>query len=118
RIGGPYSLRSSESSFKPPNTTVPPSGTDTVVCMETELTTGCWTYCVKSTGCPVPVLSNCGKIGTTTGNWFTCVVARLVSDGVSDIRTNRRSAEITACIVRNTPNGYNCDCGIKVKIPI
>ena len=33
RIGGPYSLRDSDSRFRPPITTVPPSGTDTVVVM-------------------------------------------------------------------------------------
>src|SRR5260370_39371425 len=90
RMGGPYSLRPSDRRFRPPMSTVPPSGTATVVITVTELMIGCWMNWVKTTGWPVAVPSNRGKMGVTTGNRLTTGVARVWSPGDSARRAQRR----------------------------
>src|SRR5262245_61475405 len=108
RMGGPYSLRDSDMDFRPPRSTVPPSGTATVVEMLMVAKVGVWMYCVKTTGWPDWKPSIEVKMGTTIGNVGMIPLnglllngpgSRFVIVGVSDMRTNRRSAEITACTV-------------------
>src|SRR5436309_6450476 len=96
RIGGPNSLRDSDSRFRPPIRTVPPSGTATVVCTETLFCCGCWMNWVKTIGpcwnaelpsCEVKIGKVIGKVDTSGGT--------LVNVGAKDSLTNLRSAEIT-----------------------
>ena len=68
---------------------------------------GCWMNCVNTTGWPVAVPSNSGKIGITIGNRLTSPWTRFDMVGASDRRTKRRSAEITAWMVSDTPKGNN-----------
>ena len=103
--GGPNSLRDSASRFRPPMTTVPPSGTTTVVSTMTSVKAGCWTYCVTRIGWPAPrFVSFAVKIGMATGATVVSELGTtLVRSGWRFNRTNRRSAEMTGVIVRFTP---------------
>src|SRR5262249_15823354 len=96
RMGGPNSDRASESRFSPPMITVAASGTATVVLTDTVVMVGVWRNCVNTMGLLGTLKSTVGKIGTTTGNRLIGPGARFVSVGVRDMRTKRRSAEMTA----------------------
>src|SRR5262245_2917430 len=118
RIGGPNSLRASDSVLRPPRSTVPPSGTLTVVLMVIVVKAGCWKNIWNTLGCvlvllPLPGPSkNCGTT-ICTGKSGTVADARFVSDGFRLTRTKRRSALTTADTVIVTPNGYGAWLGTK-----
>src|SRR5947199_318874 len=65
-IGGPNSLRPSDRRFRPPSSTVPPSGTSTAVCIVIELKIGCCKNSVTRVGAPTaPTPWKIGWMGTT-----------------------------------------------------
>src|SRR5258708_7433919 len=116
--GGPNSVRDSESSFRPPRTTVPPSGTATVVPTVMVLFTGSWIICVNTIGLVVPgPIWLLGKIGTTIGNSCTGPGTGTLKVGLSDMRTKRRSPEITACKVSWTPVVTGVTVGVNSTRP-
>src|SRR5688572_13104530 len=118
RIGGPNSLRASDIVLSPPRSTVPPSGTFTVVLKVIVVNAGCWKNIWNTDGCVLVLLllpgpsKNCGTM-IDTGNSGTVVDDRFVKAGVRLTRTKRRSAETTADTVKVTPNGYGCWLGMK-----
>src|SRR5438132_2216785 len=122
RMGGPNSLRASESVFRPPRSTVPPSGTFTVVLTVIVVKLGCWKNIWKTVSGGAPVEPGPGpnrKVVTvictgTRGNWAD---AKLVNVGVRLRRTKRRSAEITGVTVRSTPVGIGALVGVKNRLP-
>src|SRR5437868_15421488 len=99
RIGGPYSFRPSDSRLRPPISTVPPSGTFTVVLTVMTLRFGCCKNCVNGIGCPTAPPSKIGVMNVVIGKSCTLAEPRFVRVGARDRRTNRRSAEITALSV-------------------
>src|SRR5437879_4195360 len=103
RMGGPNSLRPSLRRFRPPISTVPPSGTFTVVFTDSVFKVGCWMNCVNGTGWPTAPPSNTGVINVVIGKSGTLAEARLDRLGASDMRTKRRSAEITAFMLSWMP---------------
>src|SRR5438477_4607259 len=107
RIGGPNSLRPSDKRFRPPSSTVPPSGTFTVVDAVIVLKTGCCKNCVNGTGWPTAPPSKIGVMYVVIGNSCTLAGVKFVKAGVRDLRTNRRSAEITAFIANCIPPVMN-----------
>src|SRR5436189_5832908 len=118
RIGGPNSLRASESVLRPPRSTVPPSGTLTVVLTVIVVKVGCWKNIWKTCSGGAPVEPTPGpnrKVGTgiCTGTSGTFALAKLVNVGVRLRRTKRRSAEITGVTVRVTPSGIGAFVGVK-----
>src|SRR5207244_7746563 len=122
RIGGPNSLRASESVLRPPNSTVPPSGTFTVVLTVIVVKVGCWKNIWKrvSGGAPVePTPGPNRNVGTgiCTGTSGTLAFARLVNVGFRFRRTKRRSAEITGVTVSVTPKGIGALVGVKNRLP-
>src|SRR5882762_2573813 len=104
KTGGPNSLRPSTRVFRPPISTVPPSGTTTVVLRLMTDVDGCWKNSVKTCGCGGEILSNnsCGTI-CCTGNKGTVAEIKLDNVGVRLSRTKRRSAETTGVTVRKMP---------------
>src|SRR5690606_5770818 len=112
----------------PPSSTVPPSGTDTVVEIEMFFRPGCWRNWVNGTGWPWEPPSNTGMTNVVIGNSGTRVESTgdpvppprrppppgvLLSDGTRFRRTNRRSAETTDCTVSVTPVGNGWLVGMK-----
>src|SRR5262245_5400289 len=121
KSGGPNSLRASDKDFNPPSSTVPPSGTATVVEIVMLAKVGVCTNCVNSTGWPDWLPSIEVKIGTTIGNVAIDPPgpgSRLVIVGVSDMRTYRRSADTTAWMVSDVElNGFDVIDGRMANCP-
>src|SRR5262249_15649421 len=110
RIGGPNSFRASFSVLSPPISTVPPSGTFTVVLTVIVVKLGCWKNIWNTVSGGVPVAPTPGpytNVGTgiCTGISGTFVDTRFVNVGVRFRRTKRRSAEMTGVTVMLTPKG-------------
>src|SRR5579862_8353036 len=119
RIGGPDSFRPSTNVLRPPISTVPPSGTTTVVFKVIVEIDGCWKNIVNTVGCGGEMLSysNCGTI-CWTGSSGTVDETRLVNCGLRFRRTKRRSADTTGVTVMPTPKGWSCCCGWKTIWPL
>src|SRR5579885_2503560 len=115
--GGPNSFRPSARVFSPPSTTVPPSGTATVVWTLMVETDGCWKNWVNGIGTPCDPPSNTGVMNAVTGDSGTVADVRAVRVGARFIRTNRRSADTIAWTVTVTP-GPDVTPGGAVWLPI
>src|SRR5437762_645854 len=121
RMGGPNSLRPSDRVFKPPRSTVPPSGTLTVVATVIVVMLGCWKNIWKRpSGGPVvlrlPGPNRDRGTGNCTGNKGTAAEVRLVIVGTMFRRTKRRSADITGVTRSVTPSGNGELLGVKIRL--
>src|SRR5437588_7136203 len=103
KTGGPNSLRPSDKRLRPPISTVPPSGTFTVVITIMVLKAGCWRNCVNGTGWPTAPPSKIGVMNVVIGYSCTLAEVRFVKVGATVRRTKRRSAEIVGRMVKLTP---------------
>src|SRR5205085_6428204 len=90
----------------------------TVVWIETDEMSGCWMNCVNGTGWPWAPPSNTGVMNVVIGNSAVVGGAMLTRNGVSDMRTKRRSPETTAWMVRlDWPVDTRLFCGLNTSCP-